>query len=96
MYSQTVLFEGNDSKYNESKIAIYIFFLFFKPILIKDIYQLNLILQITGYPSADLMEQINQDARIYLENKEIKTVRVNFYNYFQHVIDSKDGIYVKK
>jgi hypothetical protein len=57
---------------------------------------LNLILQITGYPNADLMEQINQDARIYLENKEIKPVRVNFYNYFQHVIDSKDGRYDKK
>ena len=75
---------------------LYLYFLFVKQNLLKDIYQLNLILQITGYPNADLMEQINQDARIYLENKEIKTVRVNFYNYFQHVIDSKDGRYMIK
>ena len=54
-------------------------------LILIDISQLNLILEVTGYPSESLLNQINQDARTFLENKEPKTKRVNFNEYFNYV-----------
>ncbi len=51
---------------------------------------MNLILEVTGFPSESILNQINQDARTYLENKELKTRRVNFNEYFSH-INCKEG-----
>ena len=63
--------------------------------ILIDISQLNLILEVTGYPSESLLNQINQDARTFLENKEPKTTRVNFNEYFSHVNSCPEGL-IKK
>ena len=49
-----------------------------------------MILEVTGFPSESLLNQINQDARVFLENKEPKLQRVDFNEYFCN-IKSPDG-----
>ena len=76
------------NKYYLKEMIVYKFlsfklnFLFTETESFKDISQLNLILQVTGHPTEQLMKQINQDARTYLENKPIKTQRVNLISRF--------------
>jgi p38 MAP kinase len=52
---------------------------------IKDVDQLNLILNVVGYPDNDLLQGINQDARNYLEKLETHPTRVNFKEYFSEI-----------
>lgn len=61
-----------------------------------DIGQLNLILYVTGYPSQKLLSQINEDARIYLENKTNKPTRVNFLDYFADIKSKTGNIFDNK
>ena len=51
----------------------------------KDVNQLNRILDVVGYPSQDLLQKINQDARHYLEQTPSKPPRVNFAEYFNEI-----------
>lgn len=47
--------------------------------------QLNRILDVTGYPSQKLLEQVNEDARNYLEKNPKRPQRVNFSDYFEEI-----------
>ena len=53
--------------------------------------QLNRILDVTGFPSEELLAQVNEDARNYLEKNPKRPKRVNFSEYF-HDINSPQGI----
>ncbi len=55
-----------------------------------DVNQLNRILDVTGFPSRKLLDQVNEDARNYLEKNQRKPERVNFAEYF-HEIDNPYG-----
>jgi len=47
--------------------------------------QLNRILDVAGFPSPNLMRQVNEDARTYLERNPNRPVRVNFTEYFHDI-----------
>lgn len=47
--------------------------------------QLNRILEVAGFPSPNLMSQVNEDARIYLERNSTRPPRVNFDEYFHEI-----------
>ena len=47
--------------------------------------QLNRILDVVGFPSANLLTHINEDARHYLERISTRPERVNFAQYFHEV-----------
>ena len=47
--------------------------------------QLNRILDVVGYPPETLINQINEDARTYLERNPRRPPRVNFSEYFQEI-----------
>lgn len=46
---------------------------------------MNKILEVTGYPNADLISQVNEDAKNYLERIPNRNPRVNFTNYFAQI-----------
>lgn len=50
-----------------------------------DINYLKLIINITGFPSESLLNQINVDARDYLQTLDVKPQRANFYEYFSSI-----------
>jgi hypothetical protein len=56
----------------------------------KDVNQLNRILDVVGFPPESLINQINADARTYLERNPKRPPRVNFSEYFQE-INSPEG-----
>lgn len=60
-------------------------------IICKDVNQLNRILEVAGFPSEKLLNNINEEARNFLERSQIKPKRVNFAEYF-HEISSPLGI----
>lgn len=47
--------------------------------------QLNRILEVAGFPSQKLLEQVNEDARSYLERNPRRPPRVNFTDYFHEI-----------
>ncbi|CAF1000268.1 unnamed protein product [Brachionus calyciflorus] len=49
--------------------------------------QLNRILDVVGYPSDDLLKEISDDARLYLESTERRPKSVNFTEYFREIQD---------
>lgn len=59
-----------------------------------DVNQLNRILDVVGYPPESLINQINEDARTYLEKNPKRPPRVNFSEYF-HEINAPEGKYYK-
>lgn len=50
-----------------------------------DVNQLNRILEVVGYPSENLLAQINEEARTYLERAPRKPTRVNFAEHFSEI-----------
>jgi p38 MAP kinase len=56
---------------------------------------LNRILEVVGYPSDSLLQQINEDARNYLERTPLRPQRVDFHAYFANEIQSPLGSYFK-
>ncbi len=53
--------------------------------MLIDVNQLNRILEVVGFPSGELLSQINQDARAYLEHSANRPGRVNFADYFREI-----------
>ena len=51
----------------------------------SDVNQLNRILEVVGYPSENLLAQINEEARTYLERAPRKPTRVNFAEHFSEI-----------
>lgn len=47
--------------------------------------QLNRILEVAGYPEKKLLDQVNDDARTYLERNPHRPKRVNFNEYFHEI-----------
>lgn len=58
--------------------------------LFSDVDQLNRILEVVGFPEDNLLQQINDDARAYLERMNNHPHRIDFREYF-HEIKSSDG-----
>lgn len=54
-------------------------------LLYSDVNQLNRILDVAGFPSSKLLEQVNEDARSYLEKNPRRPPRVNFNEYFREI-----------
>ena len=52
---------------------------------------MNRILEVVGYPSENLLQQINVDARNYLERTNLRPRRVNFLAHFENQIQSPLG-----
>ena len=53
--------------------------------------QLNKILDVVGFPEPALLEQLNDDARVYLERMPKRPNRVDFYAHFSR-IESRTAI----
>ena len=46
---------------------------------------MNKILEVTGYPNPELIAEVNDDARNYLERIQNRRARVDFNSYFAQI-----------
>jgi hypothetical protein len=63
--------------------------------LCLDVDQLNIILDVVGFPDGELLEEINDDARGFLQRMTNHPNRVDFYQYFPE-IQAPNGLFKMK
>ena len=90
MYTTRPLFPGKNRKYLQYKL-ITLFISKFCLSSLLDVDQLDIILSLVGFPNESFLNEINDEAKSFLNKKEPKPQRVNLMEHFGRTIPNRDG-----